>query len=278
MSGILFLRTKELEKIRLFYVDEIGAEIWQDQGDCVIFRHGNFLFGFCQRDEVDRECMLTFFYETRDEVDQYYQKFKDIAETEPSEHPQYNIYQFFATDPEGRKLEFQYFNARVSDYRVGDELLTTRRSVRKFTDENISQETMDRLFELCRYAPTSMNRQGYYFKIIRDKQIMQQLSEVRGASSSPIKNGKLAVAICADPSVTKRPEQDGCIAAYHFVLAAWELGLGTCWIAAMDESEVKRLLDIPADHYIATITPLGYPSRWPLKIPERKPAEEFIKT
>ncbi len=277
MSGILFLRTRDLKTLREFYTRQIGAEIWQDQDDCVIFRHGNFLFGFCQRDEVDTDCLLTFFYETEEEVDQCYEKFKNLAQAEPEIHSKYNIYQFFAKDPEGRGLEFQLFNDPICNFRSGDELLSTRRSIRKFKDDPPSQETIDKLFENCRHAPTSMNTQGYYFILIKNKEKQRQLSEIRGASSSPIKNSSYAVAICSDPSVTKRAVQDGCIAAYHLIISAWNLGIGTCWIADMDRPEVKEILEIPDDHYVATVTPFGYPLKWPAKIIEKKSKEHFIR-
>jgi nitroreductase len=86
----------------------------------------------------------------------------------------------------------------------------------------------------------------------------------------------MAVAICVDNSKTKRVYEDGCIAAYHFILASWIFGLGTCWIAAMDRDEVKKKLGIPREHYVATITPLGYPENVPEPRP-RRPKEEMVK-
>jgi nitroreductase len=86
----------------------------------------------------------------------------------------------------------------------------------------------------------------------------------------------LAIAVITDPGKSKRHIQDGCIAAYHLILAAKAHGLGTCWIAAMDREDVKEELNIPADHYVATITPLGYPSEEP-KVAKRRNAKEFVR-
>ena len=94
MSGILFLKTRMLEKLKDFYTRQIGCELWLDQGDCLIFRHQNFLFGFCQRDEAENKAMLTFFYESRDEVDLMYDRLKDIAFNKPALNEKYHIYQF----------------------------------------------------------------------------------------------------------------------------------------------------------------------------------------
>ncbi|MFX1286503.1 MAG: VOC family protein [Promethearchaeota archaeon] len=110
MAGIVFLKTKDLEKIKDFYMKKIGATVWIDQKDCVIFRHDNFLIGFCQREGVmDTGWLLTFFYQTTTEVDEIYERIKDFAATKPVKNEKYRIYQFFAKDIEGRDLEFQSF-------------------------------------------------------------------------------------------------------------------------------------------------------------------------
>lgn len=277
MSGIVFFKTKKLDELKKFYINEVGCDIWLEQADCVLFRHGNFIFGLCQRDEFDTGGMLTFFFENREEVDSMYEKFKDIAVSEPSHNKKYEIYQFFARDPEGRMLEFQYFDHPVDSHFMADELLLTRRSIRKFKEVEVPQEILDKVFELCRFAPTSMNTQSYYFKIIRDRKLLEKLAGVRQKSSLPIGNAPMAVAICSNPELSRRHIQDGCIAAYHFLLAAWTHGLGTCWIAAMDREEVKQMLDIPDSHYVATVTPLGYPLKSDKLPPERKDVSWFIK-
>ncbi|MFH2036250.1 MAG: nitroreductase family protein [Candidatus Zixiibacteriota bacterium] len=277
MSGIVFFGTRMLAELEVFYTKEIGCAIWMKQAHCTILKLGNLLIGFCQGEPIDKEGLITFFYDTPDEVDEYYEKFKNIAIAPPKQTDEYNIYNFFARDPEGRKLEFQYFNDCVANFRTGDEILRSRRSIRKYKDTPIPDELLNHILDNCRFAPTARNTQGYYFKIIRDREIIEKLSEVHGSSTKPIANGPIAVAICADPSLTKRAVQDGCIAAYHFILASWEYGLGTCWIAAMDQDDVKKMLNIPAEHYVATVTPLGYPENFPVKIPERKGLDWFIK-
>jgi len=277
MSGIVFFKTGKLDELKNFYSNVIGCEIWLEQADCALFRHGNFIFGFCQRDEIDTGGMLTFFYENREEVDFMYEKIKDLAISAPAQNDKYEIYQFFARDPEGRMLEFQYFNHPVGSHFTGDELLMTRRSVRKYEATKIPRETLDKVFETCRFAPTSMNTQSYYFRIIDDPGLLEKLAQVRPKGSLPIGNAPMAVAICSDPELSRRHIQDGCIAAYHFLLAAWAFGLGTCWIAAMDREDVKQMLDIPQNHYVATVTPLGYPVKRDRQPPERKDVSWFLR-
>ena len=109
MNGIIFFATKMLDDIIEFYVDTVGCEIWLKQADCIVLKFGNMIFGFCQRDKVETEGILCFVLNDRDEVDECYSKLKSIADNDPKYNEKYNIYHFFASDPEGRKIEFQSF-------------------------------------------------------------------------------------------------------------------------------------------------------------------------
>ena len=113
MNGIVFFKTKNLDVLKNFYLNEIGCRIWLEQADCCIFKFGNMLFGFCDRVDVDRCGMITFFYETKAEIDVMYSKFSSIAEDKPKLNPKYRIYHFFAKDPEDRTIEFQWFEKKI---------------------------------------------------------------------------------------------------------------------------------------------------------------------
>ncbi len=112
MAGIVFLKTENLQKIKDFYSD-LDSEIWIDQGDCIIFKHQNFLFGFCERDNISKDALLTFFYESVEEVDDVYQRLQKWTAGKPTKNEKYQIYNFFAKDPEGRDLEFQTFLHKI---------------------------------------------------------------------------------------------------------------------------------------------------------------------
>jgi len=276
MSGIVFYGTKDLPGIKDFYLSRVGMKLWLEQADCVILKHGNLLLGFCQREDCEKAGIITLFYRTKEEVDLLHGQLGDRALEEPLEAPKYGIYRFFATDPENRTLEFQSFLHPVATYVDGEELLGSRRSVRNFTEQEVPDSLLDEVFELCRFAPTSMNTESYYFVVTRDRKRMETLGSLRGQASSPIARGPLAVAICSDPKLSRRHVQDGCIGAYHFILACWHHGLGTCWIAAMDRGEVKEILGIPEDHYVATVTPVGFPSKIS-EAPRRRAAKEMVR-
>jgi hypothetical protein len=108
-SGIIFLSTTKLDEIKDFYMEEVGCQLWLDQGSCLIFRYGNLLLGFCKGKEADLGGTITFFYPGKKDVDRMYEMFKEKAKSQPKENPKYRIYHFYAQDPEGRAVEFQCF-------------------------------------------------------------------------------------------------------------------------------------------------------------------------
>lgn len=108
MDGIVFFRTQRHDEIVAFYRN-LGATIWREQPDCTILQAGDFRFGFCAREEADTEGIITFVFPDRDGVDGMYEQVSERADEPPRFNETYDIYQFFATDPEGRTVEFQTF-------------------------------------------------------------------------------------------------------------------------------------------------------------------------
>ncbi|MFC7132191.1 MULTISPECIES: VOC family protein [Salinibaculum] len=108
MDGIVFFRTRQHDEVVDFY-RELGATVWREQPDCTILQAGDFRVGFCAREAADTEGIVTFVFEDRAGVDAAYDDLADRADEPPRFNERYGIYQFFATDPEGRTVEFQTF-------------------------------------------------------------------------------------------------------------------------------------------------------------------------
>ncbi|MBE0431821.1 MAG: VOC family protein, partial [Dehalococcoidia bacterium] len=102
MAGIIFLKTKDLQRIREFYTGTVGMTVWLEQPDITILRHENLLIGFQQHGTSDTAGVLTFFYPGKSDVDVMYWKLRDAAEGPPRTNERYRIYNFFARDPDGR--------------------------------------------------------------------------------------------------------------------------------------------------------------------------------
>lgn len=109
MPGIVFLSTRRLGEIVEFYTSRLGMKVWLEQEDCTILQYDNLTIGFCQRDHADTGGVITFWHDSREEVDAMYARLRDIAESSPRENSKYRIYHFFLRDPEGRTLEVQNF-------------------------------------------------------------------------------------------------------------------------------------------------------------------------
>jgi nitroreductase len=206
-----------------------------------------------------------------------YDKLKSISESPPTDNEKYNIFQFFAHDPEGRVLEFQHFHNRVDSFRSGDSLLRTRRSIRDYSSDPVATGVLEKVLDLSRFAPSSFNAQPFYFKIIKDAAMIAWLGGCKEEASSPIGRAPMAVAICCDTSLTSMPSVDGAIAVHQFMLAAWFCGLGSCWIGGLDRDDVKVRLGIPREHYVATVTPVGYPATGGCSEGSRKPVSHFVR-
>jgi hypothetical protein len=115
MSGLIFFKTEMLETIEQFYKNRIGMDEWLRQADCIILKHDNLLLGFCQRDESDTQGIITFYFDSNEEVDGFYDVFENEAEDTPRYNEKYQIYHFFIKDPEGRRVEFQSFKQMVKN-------------------------------------------------------------------------------------------------------------------------------------------------------------------
>ena len=139
------------------------------------------------------------------------------------------------------------------------EAITKRRSIRSFTAQPVEEWTLNLALEAARWAPSSKNTQPWEFIIIKDRNTLEMIA-AESTYGKHIAHVPLAVAFVTDPSKSRWHEVDGAIATQNFSLAAWSLGLGTCWTGAMNREEVKKVLDIPAEKNLLTVLPVGYPS------------------
>jgi len=276
MAGIVFFRSRRYEEICSFYQDEIQLPVWLDQGTCKIFQSGNLLLGFCQADFSETDGIITLFFKSRAKVDAMYERHREIALSPPAFNPKYIIYHFFTQDPEGRKLEFQTFEHDLEPCLEIGEALLTRRSIRKYKTDPVSDELLRKVFELCRYSPTARNLQSYYYIVIREREIVQSIVDLRGPAGNPLLASGFAIAVCARGELSRRVIQDACIAAYHLLLAAHAYGLGTCWVTDMDRPEIKLMLGVPEGDYIACLSPIGYPDE-EFGIPPRHSIDDFVR-
>lgn len=111
-SMVNFYPCLDINQTTHFYLEMIGLTLYQDQGKARIFDTGYGYLGFCQYDYSDlaTQTCISFNLKDQESVDQYYKDLKNKGievMTSPQKHPQFEVYSFFARDPNGYKLEFQ---------------------------------------------------------------------------------------------------------------------------------------------------------------------------
>jgi nitroreductase len=161
------------------------------------------------------------------------------------------------------------------------ELAEKRYSVRAYKSTPIEYDKLQKVLEAARLAPTADNRQPFQLIIIQTQGREEELLRIYGKPwfvEAPV-----VICACSIPSESwirqdgkNYCEVDVAIAMDHLILAATDLGLGTCWVGAFNPEEARRVLKLPDDVEPIAFTPLGYPNDQPEDI-IRKPIEELIR-
>ena len=164
------------------------------------------------------------------------------------------------------------------------QLLLARRSVRSYRPDPVPDELLRKVLEGARLAPSAHNNQAFRVIVIRTRG--REAGLLRVYAKEWFVQPPIVLAICALPAegwVRHRfdgwnaAETDATIATDHMLLAAADLGLGTCWIAAFDPGAAREELGLPADVVPVAFTPLG----WPRDVPaakERRSAERLFRS
>jgi nitroreductase len=161
------------------------------------------------------------------------------------------------------------------------ELIANRYSVRAYKPVPVEEGKLKQLLEAARLAPTACNLQPFKFIVIHTEGKEEDLKRIyRGGWFA-----KTPVIICACAIETEGwrradgrnyTDIDLAIAVDHLVLAAANLGLGTCWVGAFDVKAAREILKIPAGVEPLIFIPLGYPNDQP-GAKYRKSIEELVR-
>jgi len=157
------------------------------------------------------------------------------------------------------------------------DLILSRRSIRRYETKDISEEVLKQILEAGRQAPSAANRQPVRFVIVKDHDLLKVLCDT--LFTRFVKYAPVAIVGCADIKsllTGKWAVVDATIAMENMVIAAWSLGVGSCWIGACKEEKVKELLKIPDKWKVVALVTLGYPAEQP-KPRKKKSFEELFK-
>ncbi len=144
------------------------------------------------------------------------------------------------------------------------DIILTRRSIRRYETRDIPEEVMQQILEAGRQAPSAANRQPIRFVVVNDHGLLKTLCDSLLARF--VKYAPAVIVGCADIKsimTGKWALVDATIAMENMVIAAWALGVGSCWIGACDENKIKELLKIPDNWKVVALIALGYPDEHP---------------
>ncbi len=146
------------------------------------------------------------------------------------------------------------------------DVMLKRRSTRKFNDEPVTKDELDKILQAALLAPTSMNRKPCNFMVVERTETLDELSQSKDHGAELIKGADKAIVVIADSLIADTWIEDSSIALTHMHLMATELGLGSCWVQihlrkkdSRDSEEVVRDILKIDDHYrIVGILALGH--------------------
>lgn len=171
-------------------------------------------------------------------------------------------------------------------------LISIRQSVRKYSNQSVEPEKLNRCLEAARLAPSASNLQPWKFIVVDKEPLREEVA--KATFSETVKFNKftlntrvLVVLVMEKPSLINRFAMflkkkdwrlmDMGIVAEHFCLQAAEEGLGTCMMGWYNEPRLKKLLNIPASKDVALVISIGYAEDgYPLRKKTRKPIEEIV--
>ncbi len=161
------------------------------------------------------------------------------------------------------------------------DVITERYSVRGYLDKEVEKEKLEYVLKAATLAPTGVNYQPFKVYVIDTKKYREELSKIYGASWFVEAPYVLCVVALKDKAWT-RPwdgkniaDIDATIVMDHMILAAQDVGLGTCYIGAFKKYEAHKFLNLAENEEAVLFTPLGYGNAEPRETP-RKELDEFV--
>ena len=161
-------------------------------------------------------------------------------------------------------------------------LIAERYSVRAYRSDTVEDEKLQSVLEAARLAPTAAYRQPFQLIVLHTAGREEEIGKIyrrQWFAQAP-----LLIAVCAISSLAWVRESDrfnarlidAAIVADHLILAAANLGLGTCWVAAFNVEAARNILQLPEEAEPVIFTPLGYPADQPGP-KTRKPLTDLVR-
>ncbi len=159
------------------------------------------------------------------------------------------------------------------------ELIKYRKSVRSWADKPVEIDTVEKIIDAARFAPSAKNLQDWRVIAITEPELRVKMVKVARGQEF-VGEAPVIMAICGDSSTgdmscdMPRSVVDATILIDHITLVAAGEGLGTCWIGSFDQKACRELLQVPLGWEVVELLPLGYPANpSPVNKPRKKVSE-----
>jgi nitroreductase len=156
--------------------------------------------------------------------------------------------------------------------------ILSRRSVRKYTSESVTDDQVTELLKAAMSAPSAGNQQPWCFVVVRSQEVLERIPTVHPyAAMTP--HASVVIAVCGDLTGMKYPGywvQDCSAATENVLLAAHEMGLGAVWMGVYPTEErvegVRQLLGLPEHIVPLSLVAVGYPAEFPPEVDRFDPS------
>ncbi|MDR3061862.1 MAG: nitroreductase family protein [Dysgonamonadaceae bacterium] len=147
------------------------------------------------------------------------------------------------------------------------ELITHRRSIRKYTEESLQACDVEQIMKAALMSPSSKHSNPWQFILVENKETLKKLAGCKSSGCGFIENCALAIVVLTDPMQSGAFVEDASIVATYIQLQAEDLGLGSCWVQIRgretetgqdSEDFIRQLLNIPLQMCIVCIIAVGH--------------------
>ena len=164
------------------------------------------------------------------------------------------------------------------------EAILNRRSIRTYKKQDLPEGTVEKLIEAARWAPSAGNVQPWEFVVASTQKIKQALSKA-AFEQKDLEEASTVIVVCADEKSAQESYnargrtlyclQDTAAAIENILLTACSMGLGSCWIGAFKEDEIRKVINAPQGMRPVALIPIGYPNEIP-PARDRRPISEIM--
>lgn len=144
-------------------------------------------------------------------------------------------------------------------------LAARRRSIRRYTGDKVSDEVVNDILKIALLAPSSWGRHPVEFVVVRNKEMIKQISRCKRMGAGPLPNADVAIVVMVDKSDCELWIEDAAVASTYILLAAEQFDIGACWIHIRDragqkttaDEEIRQLLGVPNNFSVLNVVALG---------------------